>query len=181
LYGDEELSEEKQSEIKAQSCLPINLTLSLNDQEWIDALSFKFHDSVVTRVAYVNNELTASLSVEERDKLWNAEEPEEALPEGLTEEELKKKEDEALKKANEETEETQTMAKRRGAKLCIYGTGFIKNDYLMVRFTQGGTVSQYVKPVFKSQKKLCVELPDMGAEVELGTHALTVDVTTNGQ
>lgn len=95
--------------------------------------------------------------------MWNQEEPEELLPEGITEEEINKRKDEGLKKANEETEETQTVAKRRGARLYIYGTGFIKNALLMVKLTQTGTVQQLVKPVFKSAKKLAIELPDMGA------------------
>lgn len=38
-----------------------------------------------------------------------------------------------------------------------------------------------VKPVFKSTKKLALEVPDMGAEVELGNHQLVVEVTVNGQ
>jgi hypothetical protein len=45
--------------------------LSLNDQEWIDALSYKYHDANVVRLAYVNNDLTASLSQEDREKIWN--------------------------------------------------------------------------------------------------------------
>lgn len=78
----------------------------MNDQEWIDALSYKYHDTNVVRLAYINNDLTATLSPEERERLWHQEEPEESYPEGISEEEIKKKEDEAQKKANEETEET---------------------------------------------------------------------------
>jgi hypothetical protein len=89
----------------------------------------------VTRLAYINNDLTASLVLEDREKLWNQEEPEDALPEGITEEEINKRKEEGLKKANEETEETQTVAKRRGARMYIYGTGFIKNAMLMVKLT----------------------------------------------
>lgn len=89
----------------------------------------------MTRLAYINNDLTASLVLEDREKLWNQEEPEDALPEGITEEEINKRKEEGLKKANEETEETQTVAKRRGARMYIYGTGFIKNAMLMVKLT----------------------------------------------
>ena len=85
---------------------PIKLQLSLNGQEWIDALTFKYHDSKVTRFAYVSNELYASLSVDDREKMWNSEEPEEVSIEGISEEERKKREDETTKKANEEHEET---------------------------------------------------------------------------
>lgn len=57
----------------------------------------------------------------------------------------------------------------------------MKNQLLMVRLTQNGTVHKLVKPVFKSTKKLAIEVPDMGAEVEIGNHLLAVEVTTNGQ
>jgi|LakMenEpi03Aug12_release.lakeMendotaPanAssembly.Ray.scaffolds.fasta_scaffold1341715_1 hypothetical protein len=40
------------------------------------------------------------------NKIWCEQEPEVILPEGITEEELKKREDEERKKAAEETEET---------------------------------------------------------------------------
>lgn len=69
-------------------------------------MTFKYHETKVTRFAYVPNEVYASMSVEERDRLWNSEEAEETSTEGLSEEERKKREDEALKKANDEHEET---------------------------------------------------------------------------
>merc|ERR1711990_746042 len=84
-------------------------------------------------------------------------------------------------KANEETEETNTTAKRRGTRLMIHGSGFRKNALLMCRLTQGGDKHQFVKPVYKNSKKLCIMVPDMGAEVEVGNHTLTVEVTVNGQ
>jgi hypothetical protein len=37
-----------------------------------------------------------------------------------------------------------------------------------------------VKPVYKTSKKLAVEIPDMGTDVEMGNHQLVVEVTTNG-
>ena len=61
------------------------------------------------------------------------------------------------------------MAKRRGTRLLIHGSGFIKGQ-TMVRFTCKGTVNKQVKPVFKTSKKLAVEVPDMGTEVEIGNH-----------
>lgn len=51
----------------------------------------------------------------------------------------------------------------------------------MVRFTCKGTVNKLLKPVFKTSKKLAVEIPDMGNEVEIGNHQLVVEVTVNGQ
>jgi len=38
-----------------------------------------------------------------------------------------------------------------------------------------------IKPVYKSSKKLAIEVPDMGADVEIGNHQLNVEVTVNGQ
>jgi hypothetical protein len=113
--------------------------------------------------------------------LWNDTEAEVVHPEGITEEELKKREDEEKKKAAEETEETQTQAKRRGAKLYIYGNGFLNDPNLMVSFIWSGSVTKKVKPIYKNTKKLAIEVPDMGTSVEIGTHQLVVEVTTNGQ
>lgn len=109
------------------------------------------------------------MSAEDRDRIWNQEEAEDTPVEGISEEEKKKREDEASKKANEEHEETQTVAKRRGTRLIIHGTGFIKGQ-TAVRFTCKGTVHKLVKPIFKTTKKLAVEVPDMGADVEIGNH-----------
>jgi len=66
---------------------------------------------------------------EDADKvaIWHAEEPEEAVPEDTTEEELKKRDEEKAKKAIEETEEVSTMAKRKGYKMYLYGENFIKS------------------------------------------------------
>lgn len=165
------MTDEQKVACQAQAQKPVKLSLSLNDQEWIEALNYKYHDANVVRLAYVNNDLTASLNPEEREKLWQQEEPEDqGYPEGTTEEEIKKKEDEAQKKANEETEEANTVAKRRGTRLHIHGNGFMKNQHVMVRLTQNGTVHKFVKPVFKSSKKLAIEVPDMGTEVEMGNH-----------
>lgn len=126
-------------------------------------MTYQYHDSNVVRLAYVNNDLTVSLSTEDREKLWTQEDPEDSgYPEGTTEEEIKKKDDEALKKANEETEEVNTVAKRRGTRVTIHGNGFMRNQLLMARLTQNGTVHKFIKPVFKNSKKLAIEIPDMG-------------------
>jgi hypothetical protein len=71
------------------------MQLSLNGQEWIDALSFKYHDAKLVRFAYVPNEMYASMSLEERERIWTQEESEETTLEGISEEERKKREDEA--------------------------------------------------------------------------------------
>lgn len=143
-------------------------------------MKYKYHDANVVRLAYVNNDLTASLSQEEKDKLWLQEEAEDTgYPDGTPEEEIKKKDDEAAKKATEETEEANTVAKRRGTRLLIHGTGFMKTPLLMVRLNKDA-VQKFVKPVYKTSKKLAIEVPDMGADVEIGNHQLVVEVTANG-
>lgn len=134
-------------------------------------MKYQYHDASIVRLAYVSNDLTASLTAEEREKMWQQEEQEDqGFPEGTPEEEIKKKEEEAAKKANEETEETQTVAKRRGTRLLIHGSGFMKNSLLQARLTANGAVHKFVKPVFKNSKKLAIEIPDMGTEVEMGNH-----------
>ena len=105
----------------------INISLTLNNQEWIEALPFKYHDISLTRLAYVHNYREDLVEEEERTAAWLAEEPEEPLPEEITEEELKKREEDKKKKAAEETEEVATMAKRKGAKMYLYGENIIKS------------------------------------------------------
>ena len=101
--------------------------MTLNNQEWINALPFKYHDVRLTRVAFVHN--FGENLPEDADKvaIWLAEEPEEQPPEDATEEELKKREEEKAKKAQEETEEVTTVAKRKGYKMYLYGENLIKS------------------------------------------------------
>jgi len=79
--------------------------LTLNNQEWINALTFRYHDFKLTRLAHVHNFGENLADEEERVARWLSEEPEEVYPEDITEEELKKREDEKHKRVLEETEE----------------------------------------------------------------------------
>ena len=65
----------------------------------------------------------------------------------------------------------------------VYGHDFAKVDTLKVRFSHPGTgVSKEVTQVyFKNSKKLAVEIPDLGQEVPMGNHLVTVEVSINGQ
>ena len=96
---------EKEVVKKKLTSAEIDISLTFNNQEWIKALSFKYHDVCVTRLAYVTN-FGEGIEEEEKTSRWLAEEPEEPIPDDLPEEEIKKREDEAAKKATEETEET---------------------------------------------------------------------------
>jgi len=51
----------------------------------------------------------------------------------------------------------------------VYGSGFLRAG-TMVRFTCKGIVHKFAKPVYKTSKKLAVEIPDMGTDVEIGNH-----------
>lgn len=49
---------------------PIKIRITFNNQEWIDARTFKYHDASITRMAYAHNfslNMDQSLSVEERE------------------------------------------------------------------------------------------------------------------
>ena len=136
----------------------------------------------MTRLAYVTN-FGEGLEEEEKTARWLAEEPEEPVPEDLGEEEIKKREDEAAKKAAEETEETQTIAKRKGMKMYLHGENLIKTKVLQVRYVSETEppVSKIERPIFKNNKMLGLTLPDMGEQLEVGNHMLTVEISLNGQ
>lgn len=136
----------------------------------------------MTRLAYATH-FGEGLEEEEKAAKWLAEEPEEPLPEDLAEEEIKKREDEAAKKAAEETEETQTLPKRKGTKVYLYGENLLKTKALQVRFVSETEtpVTKIEKPIFKNNKMLGLTLPDMGEGLEVGNHMLAVEISLNGQ
>jgi hypothetical protein len=51
--------------------------------------------------------------------------------EGVSEEEIQKRKEERKKKEDEESEEAKTVSKRKGYKILIYGTGFIKTKDIL--------------------------------------------------
>lgn len=145
------MSEELIKEVIASK---VQISLTYNNQEWIPVPSFKYHDISISRVAYVTNFAEEIESEEERNKLWLSEEPVARPPSGAGEEELKKLEEEKAKKIAEENQEVQTVAKRSGTKLYVYGENFIKNaDNSKLRFTLGEKTVD-VAPIFKNSKKL---------------------------
>lgn len=74
-------------------------------------------------------------SHEEKEAIFNAEEPEEHYPEDMSEEEKKKREEEKAKKILEENEEVNTVAKRKGNRIYIHGSNFIKSEFTQLRFS----------------------------------------------
>lgn len=147
----------------------VNIHLTLNNQEWINALQFSFHDAEIQRVSYVPIGLPEQTH-EEKDALFNAEEPEEQYPEDMPEEEKKKRDDEKAKKVAEENEEINTIAKRKGHKIYIHGVNFIKSDFSQLRFSIDNEHHQLVKLVYKNSRMLGAVIPHMGDEVAIGQH-----------
>lgn len=149
-------------------------------------------------MAYAHNmsmNLDPVMTPEEREAAWLAEEAEVDEGDGteskqMTDEERKKRDEERAKVEAErekvvqqETEEITTMAKRKGYKVYVHGRNFINTgELLQIRFSyNNGEVTQNVSPVFKNTKLLGVVLPDMGADVPIGQHMLTAELTLNGQ
>jgi hypothetical protein len=78
----------------------------------------------------------AATDVAETENDWEAEIAEEVLQtEGASEEEIQKRKEERKKKEDEETEEAKTVSKRKGYKILLYGSGFIKTKEILVKFS----------------------------------------------
>lgn len=178
LFGGEDVSQEAIDEILKSG---VQVSLTFNNQEWIKAPIYRYHDVSVKRVAYVSTFHEEIESEDQRKKLWHSEEPAAHPPAEANDEEIKKWNDEQSKIADEESEEVITTAKRFGVKMYIHGKNFIKSpELLKVRFKLGEKIVD-VSPIFKNATKLALEIPDMGEEIEVGQHQVHVDVTVNGQ
>lgn len=90
----------------------------------------------------------------------------------MPEEEKKKREDERAKKVQEEIDETTNAAKRKGIKMFIHGRNFMKTNYMRARFIFNPQVYKDVPVIFKNERKLACDIPDMGGEVPVGHHQL---------
>ena len=100
----------------------------------------------------------------------------------MTEDEIKKRDDERAKKEQDESEEVQTLAKRKGYKMYIHGKNFRKANTLRVLFSfEDETATQILQPIFKNENCLAVQIPDLGEAVPVGNHLVSVDLTINGQ
>lgn len=104
------------------------------------------------------------------------------MPEGLTEEEIQKKDEEKQKVAETETEESTTVPKRKGYRMFIYGKDFLKsNTEIVAKFCWDGQVIRTNTCVYKNSCMLATQIPDMGGEVPEGEHLISVEVSLNGQ
>lgn len=179
LFNGAEIPEE---ELEAVRRVPVRILLTFNNQEWIGAREFRYLDHKVERIAFASGEIADPA---EKEKAWRAEEPIEKYPDDLPAEEVKKRDEEKARKAQEETEESTTIAKRRGARIFIYGLDFMRVETLKVRFTHAATgatkeVLGLSHVVFKNSRKLACEIPDLGPEVPVGNHLVGVEVSING-
>ena len=81
LFGQEEEEEQDQTyEGKEEKKRPllsesVCVQLTLNNQEWISAPNFHYHDADIQRISYVKEPI--ELSAEEKEALWQSETPEE--------------------------------------------------------------------------------------------------------
>jgi electron transfer flavoprotein alpha subunit len=115
---------------------------------------FRYHDVTISRVVYATNFAEEIESEEEKQKLWIAEEPIQQAPPGASEEEIKKFEEEKAKRIAEEKEEVQTVAKRSGTRMYLYGTNFVNTgENLKIRFMLGEKAVE-LTPIFKNTQKL---------------------------
>ena len=188
LFNGAEISEEELEHIKQSG--PVRIFMTFNNQEWIPAKEFRYFDHKVERIAFAHTFGADIADPAEREKAWKAEEPIEKYPDDLPAEEIKKRDEEKLRKAQEETEESTTVAKRRGTKIFIYGQDFVKMETLKLKFLhpQTGVTKEFyasqalgAQVIFKNSKKIACEIPDMGADVPVGNHMITVEVSLNGQ
>jgi hypothetical protein len=54
LFAEEQTAEDETEEKKKEPLITqaVDIKLTLNNQEWIDALHFNYHDTEITRIAY---------------------------------------------------------------------------------------------------------------------------------
>lgn len=119
--------------------------------------------------------------LEQREKDWLAEQPEEDSPEEKTEEEIQKLEEERQKRAEEETLESTTAAKRKSYRIFVHGTGFMKTAEMTAKFIWEDKVSLNASLIFKNGTMLATQIPDLGAEVPEGEHMVAVEISLDGQ
>lgn len=74
------------------------------------------------------------------------------------------------------------MAKRKGYKMYLYGENFLKSSSVQILFNyENGTRTVLVTPIYKNPRMLAFTIPDMGEQVPVGQHSISLEVTLNGQ
>ena len=178
LFGGEEVSEEIVQKVTNSK---VKVSLTFNNQEWIEVPDFKYHNISISHLAYVDSFAEEVESEEEKQKLWLSEEPIEQPPAEFTEEEVKKWEEDKAKRISDEKDAVLNTAKRIGAKMYVYGKNFIKTgDNCKLRFILNTKVVD-ITPIFKNSEKLACEIPDIGEEFDVGQYLVTVEASVNGQ
>jgi|APSaa5957512535_1039671.scaffolds.fasta_scaffold196408_2 hypothetical protein len=80
------------------------------------------------RISYAHNYMGETAEPEQREAEWLGEQPEDTMPDEMTEDEIQKKEEEKQKIAEAETEESTTTSKRKGYRIFLCGNNFLKSD-----------------------------------------------------
>eukprot|EP00343_Euplotes_focardii_P001651 CAMPEP_0205802996 /NCGR_PEP_ID=MMETSP0205-20121125/5507_1 /ASSEMBLY_ACC=CAM_ASM_000278 /TAXON_ID=36767 /ORGANISM="Euplotes focardii, Strain TN1" /LENGTH=163 /DNA_ID=CAMNT_0053070347 /DNA_START=115 /DNA_END=607 /DNA_ORIENTATION=- len=151
VFGGEEVSDEIVAQVLNSK---VKVSLTFNNQEWIEVPNFKYHNISITHIAYVEAFAEEVETEEAKQKLWLAEEIIQQAPEESTEEEVKKWEEDKDKKIADEKDAVENTAKRIGARMYIYGQSFIKaGDNLKLRFRLEAKTLD-VSPIFKNSEKL---------------------------
>jgi hypothetical protein len=97
LFNGVEIPEDELEHIKQSG--PVKIFLTFNNQEWIQAKEFRYYDHKVERIAFSQTFGAEIADPAEREKAWKAEEPLEKYPDDLPAEEIKKRDEEKLRKA----------------------------------------------------------------------------------
>jgi hypothetical protein len=175
LFGGEDVSPETIEETLNQD---VRIDLTLNGIEWIQAMSFRYHDVKIARVTFATG-FGEGLDEEAKKAAWLAEDvippPPEVAP---TPEELAKKAEEEKAKIAEEAEEVLNMAKRFGTKMYVYGDNFVKSKMSMRCVI--GEVSVPTPLIWKKNGKMGFNIPDMGETIPIGEHPCAVEISANG-
>ncbi len=166
-------------EVGAEHSRSVEIGLTFNNQEWMPALSFSYHDCTVTRLEYADNFGEELETEEEKEAAWLAVDPEPVPPEEEpTEEDLAKEKEEEEKRVVEKTEELTTLAKRSGTKMYLFGENFVESEMRII--CSLGDEKLPAEPIWKKEGKLGFSIPELGADVEAGEHTVGVEVSVNG-
>jgi len=84
----------------------VKISITFNNLEWIPAPDFRFLDHKILKIVYANEYMAEWGDLEQREKKWMEEEPEEEPPQGKNDKETAKLIELQIKKSLEQTMET---------------------------------------------------------------------------
>jgi len=105
---------------------PLKISISFNNIEWEPTPDFKFLEHKIKRLAYANEFMAEWGDIEQREKKWNEEEPEEDDPQGKNDKDTAKLMEAKMKEIMQKTIEIQSVARVKDYRMYIVGTDFEK-------------------------------------------------------